>query len=73
MIYFRKNNRYGQCCNTRTRIDVSQGIEVNNTSASEECIICQYWYFLGKGFKFQSSVCNVSVYLSVSCYINDVS
>ena len=25
---------------------------------SKECIICQYWYFLEKGFKFQPDICN---------------
>ena len=28
------------------RIDVSEGIDVNKTSASKYCDICQYWYFL---------------------------
>ena len=40
------------------RIHVSQGIDVNKTSASKEFDICHYWYFLGKSFKFQSYVCN---------------
>ena len=40
------------------RIDVSKGIDVNETSASKECDICHYWYFLNKGFKFQPNVCN---------------
>ena len=40
------------------RIDASEGIDVNKTSASKECNICQYWYFLNKGFKFQPNVCN---------------
>ena len=31
------------------RIDVSEGIDVNQTSASKECIIWHYWYFLDKG------------------------
>ena len=31
------------------RIDVSEGIDVNKTSASKECIIWHYWYFLDKG------------------------
>ena len=35
------------------RIDASEGIGINNTSASKECDICPYWYFLDKGFKFQ--------------------
>ena len=28
------------------RIDVSEGIHVEKTSASKECDICHYWYFL---------------------------
>ena len=28
------------------RTDVSVGINVNKTSASKECDICHYWYFL---------------------------
>ena len=40
------------------RIGISEGIDVNNTSASKECDICHYWYFLNYSFKFQSNVCN---------------
>ena len=40
------------------RIDISEGIDINKTSASKECDICCYWYFLNKSFKFQSNVCN---------------
>ena len=40
------------------RIDVSEGIDVNKTSESKECDICNYWYFLNKGFKFQPNICN---------------
>ena len=40
------------------RIDISEGIDVNKTSEWKECDICHYWYFLNKGFKFQSYVCN---------------
>ena len=28
------------------RVDVSEEIDVNKTSASKECDICHYWYFL---------------------------
>ena len=34
------------------RIDVFEGINVNKTSASKECIFCGYCYFLDKEFKF---------------------
>ena len=40
------------------RIDVSEGIDVNKASASKECDICHYWYFLNFSFKFQPNVCN---------------
>ena len=39
-------------------IDASDRIDVNKTSASKECDICHYWYFLNKGFKFQPNVCS---------------
>ena len=35
------------------RINVSEGID----SESKECDICQYRYFLNKGFTFQPNVC----------------
>ena len=40
------------------RIDVSEGVDVNKTSALKECDICHYWYFLNYIFKFQPNVCN---------------
>ena len=38
------------------RIDVSEGIYVNKTSASKDCDACYYWYFLNYSFKFQPNV-----------------
>ena len=40
------------------RNDVSEGIGVNKTSASKECDICHYQYFLNYSFKFQPNACN---------------
>ena len=40
------------------KIDVSEGIVINKTSASKECMICHYWYFKHVGFKFEPHVCN---------------
>ena len=45
MLYF---NRFG----------ISEGIDINKTSAPNKCDICHYWYFLDKDFKFQPHVCN---------------
>ena len=38
------------------RTDVSEGIDVNKTSAWKECDICHYWYFLNHSFKFQPNI-----------------
>ena len=35
------------------RIDVSEGIDINKTSASKECDICHYWYFLKKALSLK--------------------
>ena len=40
------------------KIYVSEGIDVNKTSASKECELCDYWFFKGIGFKFEGHVCN---------------
>ena len=40
------------------KIDVSEGIDVNKTSASKECELCHYWLFKVIGFKFEKYVCN---------------
>ena len=39
------------------KINVSEGIDVNKTSASKECEVCHYW-FKNIGFKFEEHVCN---------------
>ena len=40
------------------KIHFSEGIDVNKTSASEECELCHYWFFKDVGFKFEQHVCN---------------
>ena len=40
------------------KIDVSEGIDTNKTSASKECMLCRYWYFKDVGFKFDPHVWN---------------
>ena len=40
------------------RIDISEGIDVNKTSASKECDICHYWYFKNIGFNYEPYICN---------------
>ena len=41
------------------RTDISEGIVVNKTGASKECMLCHYWYFRNVvDFKFESHVSN---------------
>ena len=40
------------------RIDISEGIDTNKTSASKECNICHHWYFLDKNFNYNPYLCN---------------
>ena len=40
------------------KIDVSEGIDVNKTSASKKCELCHYWFFKDVGFKSEEHVCN---------------
>ena len=50
------------------RIDVSEGIYINKSNESKECMICHYWYFKDIGYKFQPSVCNGCHDISMMAY-----
>ena len=52
------------------RIDASKGIDFNKASASWECNIWHYWYFLNKGFSLQRSVCTRYLDLLIIISIN---
>ena len=41
-----------------SRIEASEQVAINKASASKECDICYYWYFLNYSFTFQPNVCN---------------
>ena len=43
------------------KIDVSEGIDVNKTSASKECELCHYWFFKVIGLK-NAFALNVMIY-----------
>ena len=40
------------------KIDVSEAINVNKTSASKEYELCHDWFFKDLGFKFEEHICN---------------
>ena len=55
------------------KIDVPEGIDINKTFQSKECNVCHYWYFLNKGFKFQTNFCNRWGYLlMMSIHLSDI-
>ena len=39
------------------KIDASEVIDVNKTSASKECKLCSHWFFKDVRFKFEEHVC----------------
>ena len=43
------------------RIDVSEGIDINETSESKKCMFCYYWYFKDFGYKYQPYVMVVAL------------
>ena len=40
------------------KIDASEGIDVNKTSTSKKCELCNYWFFKDVWFKFEEHICN---------------
>ena len=50
------------------KINISEGIDTNKTSASKECMLCNYWNFKHVGFKFEPHVCNKCHDVSMIAY-----
>ena len=40
------------------RIDLDEGIDLNKTSNSRECWLCNFLYFLDKNFNYQKCYCD---------------
>ena len=40
------------------RIDISEGIDLNKTNKSKECMLCHHWYLLNKNFYYGSYLCD---------------
>ena len=34
------------------KIDITEGIDLNKTDKSKECIFCHHWYYLNKNFTY---------------------
>ena len=54
------------------RIDISEGIDVNKASATKDCDVCHYWYFLNYSFKFKPNVCNKFHDLLMSINLSEI-
>ena len=55
MMHFRN---YKNATIQKKKKDLSEGIDLNKTSASKECELCHYWFLKDVGFKFEEHVCN---------------
>ena len=40
------------------KIDITEGIDVDKTNKSRECMFCHYWYCLNKNFSYGPFTCD---------------
>ena len=40
------------------KIDITEGIDLNKTNKSKECMFCHYWYYLNKNFSYSPFTCD---------------
>ena len=40
------------------KINISDGIDVNKSDKSKECMLCHYYYFLDKSFRYGPFLCD---------------
>ena len=53
--------------------EVSEGIDINKTSASKEYELCHYWFFNDIEFKFDELFCNkFHDLLTMACSLKDI-
>ena len=50
------------------KIDVSEGIDINKSNKSKECMLCHYWYFKDIGYRFEPYACNKCHDISMMVY-----
>ena len=49
------------------RIDISDGVDVNESYESKECTLCHYWYFLDKSFSYGPYLCDGCYNMTQKC------
>ena len=40
------------------KTDITEGIDVDKTNKSRECMFCHYWYWLNKNFSYGPFTCD---------------
>ena len=40
------------------KIDITEGIDIDKTNKSRECMFCHYWYYLNKNFSYGPFTCD---------------
>ena len=40
------------------RMEIAEGIYLNKSNKSKECMVCYFWHFLDIGYKYEQYVCN---------------
>ena len=50
------------------KIDISEGIDINKSNKSKECMVCHYWYFLDLNYTYEPKVCNRCRHISMVAY-----
>ena len=54
------------CCD---RINTWEGIDVNKSGRSKECLLFHYWYFLDTGYRYEPEGCNGRLNISMMFYV----
>ena len=49
------------------RIDISTGIDVNESDKPKKCMLCHYPYFLNKNFSYGPHLCDGSYNMTQKC------
>ena len=49
------------------RIDISDGIAVNESDKSKKCMLCHYQYFLDKNFSYGPYLCDECYNMTQKC------
>ena len=40
------------------KVDITEGIDVDKTNKSRECMFCHYWHYLNKNFSCSPFTCD---------------